>query len=269
MVATFALIALHVRSVALSSSTLRPALNVPFTVTVSIQVKENVSSLPDVYLPTFFGPEELGDDRSYAHGPNGTTYRETMTLEAHTSGPLHISPAYMDAIDARDGRPKRFISNPLTLYVQGVPLITAAWSTLRALAALIVYGLLALAAAFVVVATFGRRKKRVREDPIKEPPAPAPAAEPEPAEDRIDTAVRQLRDRRDRFSVLAVRSLLWNAAGAASGETLGDVLGRLPASASRERRLALFIEHAAFADDSQMQRAIAEFLSQYDGSVLA
>jgi hypothetical protein len=251
---------------ALTSDTQQPRLNVPFTVTVSIQVKENVASLPNVYLPSFFGPEELGDERTYVHGRDGTLYRETLTLEAHASGPLHISPAKMDAIDARDGKPKRFSSNDLNLYVGGAalpnPLSAIVW-----FAAVVFYGGLALAAAFVVIAIFARR--RAARPAVTEIVAAAdPPAPPVPV-DEYDVAVRALRERRDRAHVLEVRAALWRSAGANEGETLQDVLKRLAAGTEERRRLATLIEHAAFIEDSRLAGAIEDFLNASERSVYA
>ena len=47
-----------------------------------------------------------------------TEYRETIAVVAHQGGTIAIPPAYLDAIDARDGKPNGF-SNDLTLRIAG------------------------------------------------------------------------------------------------------------------------------------------------------
>ena len=251
----------------LTSDTQQPKLDVPFHVTVSIAVKENVSELQNVYLPSFFGPEELGDERTYVHSPQGTLYRETMTLEAHSHGPLHISPGYMDAIDARDGKPKRFLTNDLNLVVQGPALDL--WAPIRAFLMLLLYGVLTLAALFVFFTVFFRRKRErpepvVDEEPVPEPVTPAPLPM-----DALASALDDLRAQRDRKSVLRVRSVLWRMTGAAEGETLEDVLRRAQAADTRRRRFLTLVERAAFIEDSRLQEAIDDLLTEHDWSVFA
>lgn len=265
MVAAAALIALHVRSMSLTSDTPSPRLGVPFRVTISIGVKENVPTLPNVYLPAFFGPEELGDERSTVHGAQGTLYRETLTLEAHARGPLRIGAAKMDAIDARDGKPKRFISNDLVLNVEGGPLLDV-WSPVRAFLGLVAYTLLPLAAIVAIVVLLFRRKARSpRVQPVQPPPSP-PAPVPAPV-DTLSQAIERLRDRRSRAAVLEVRSAIWRAAGASPGETLGDVEHRLRSAPQAQREAAARIERAAFIDDERLQSAIDEFLHAAPGGV--
>ena len=250
----------------LTSDTQQPKLDVPFHVTVSIAVKENVSDLKNVYLPSFFGPEELGDERTYVHSPQGTLYRETMTLEAHSRGPLHISPGYMDAIDARDGKPKRFLTNDLNLVVQGGAALDL-WAPIRAILMLLLYGVLTLAAFFVFFAVFFRRKRPepvVDEAPVSEPVAVLPLPT-----DALASALDELRVRRDRKSVLRVRSVLWQMTGAAEGETLEDVLGRAQAADTRRRSFLTLVERAAFIEDSRLQEAIDDLVTEHDWSVFA
>lgn len=241
----------------LTSDTPSPRLGVPFRVTISIGVKENVATLPNVYLPAFFGPEELGDERSTVHDAQGTLYRETLTLEAHARGPLRIGAAKMDAIDARDGKPKRFISNDLLLDVEGGP-FTDVWSPVRAFFGLVAYALLPLAAIVaIVVLLFSRKAAKPSVQPAQTPPPPVSA---QPPPDTLAQAIDRLRDRRTRAAVLDVRAALWRAAGASPGETLGDVVHRLRAAPQARRDAAARIECAAFIDDERLQSAIDEFL---------
>lgn len=252
---------LHVRGFTLTADTSNPQLEQPFHVTVTIRVAENVTHLDNVYLPTFFGAEELGDEQQITSGAGGTTYRETLTLVAHARGMLSISSAYLDAIDARDGKPKRFISNTLRIPVGGGP-VSAVWETLRTILFVVIEIVIVAAALFVLVVLFWRRRPRPAAAP---PPPPAPAAEaaptPVPGRELAD-AFAQLRERRDRPAVLALRGALWHAAGASSGETLSDVLRRPAAADERLRRLLMIVERAAFIEKTRLTAAIDDVLSE-------
>jgi hypothetical protein len=242
---------LHVRSFTLSSDAQHPRLEIPFNVTVTIRVKEDVQ-LQNVYLPTFFGPEELGDVRAQSRGRSGSLYRETLTLVAHSPGRLKIGPAYLDAINARDGKAVRFRSNDLSLDVQG----TAAPQG-RGTAWLAVLTALALFAVIALVAL--KRPRRTQSEVAEEAPPPAPPVVPI---DRnpFQTALAELRARRDRAAVMRVRSTLWHIAGASDGETLHAVLRRPEATDPQLRRMLVAVECAAFVDDQQLSRAIDDVL---------
>lgn len=251
---------LHVRSITLASDTPAPQLEQPFHVIVTIQVAENVAALSNVFLPTFFGAEELGDVRQISHGQLGTAYRETLTLVAHTRGTLWVSPAYLDAIDARDGKPKRFTSNSLRLLVGGGP-ATDVWEILRKIALVAIDLLLLASVVFVVIAIFWRRRRaRLAEIPAQpDPPVQEPIVRA-PAKDPVEEAMEHLRARRDRGAVLALRTLLWQRIGAADGETLSDVLRRPAANDRQLQRLLTTVERAAFIDESRLEAAIEEVL---------
>lgn len=249
---------LHVRSFTLSSDAANPQLERPFHVALTIRVSERLSQLENVFLPTFDGAEELGDVRQIAQSASGTTYRETLTLVAHTRGVLTISSGYLDAIDARDGKAKRFISNSLRLPVGGGA-VSAVWGALRTAAIVAVDLLLVAAALFVVAALFWRRRRALPpQAPVPEP-APQPEIAPPPQND-VDDAFERLRLYRDRKSVLNLRAALWRDAGAQNGETLSDVLRRPAASEDRMRRLLMVVERAAFIEEARLHEAIEEVL---------
>lgn len=249
---------LHVRSFTLSSDSAHPQLEQPFHVTVAIRVDERVSELRNVFLPTFFGAEELGDESQIAHAGRGTTYRETLTLVAHASGTLSVSPAYLDAVDARDGLAKRFISNSLQLPVGRGPQVRI-WKTLRTIALVVMEIALVCAAIFVVAAIFLRKRNVPAAAAV---PAPLPPAAPPvpPAANDVDEAWARLRSSRDRASVRNLRGVLWKKAGASAGETLSDVLRRPSAAQAEIRRLLILVERAAFIEDARLDDAIEEVL---------
>ena len=250
---------LHVRSFTLSSDTASPQLEQPFHVTLTIRVTEKVSDISNVFLPTFSGAEELGDLRQTAQDRTGTTYRETLTLVAHTRGMLTVSEAYLDAIDARDGKPKRFLSNSLELPVGGGP-ISSTWQALRTAAIVVIDFVLVGAAVFVIVAIFWRRRHAgvIVQPPVIPPPVP-PRIVSQP-KDEVEEAWEQLGVRRDRASVLSLRAALWRRIGAGLGETLGDALRRPAAAQPDMRRLLLVVERAAFVEQARLDEAIEEVL---------
>jgi hypothetical protein len=256
----------HVLSFTLTTDTPHPRIEQPFNVTLTIRLRESVSGeLGNVILPTFTGAEELGDERVLSSGSGGTTYRETLRLVAHARGPLTIGSAYLDAIDARDGKPKRFISNDLHLQVDGGPLFDV-WGPLRAIGRALVELLLLAAAIFVVVSMFRRRPAPKVEVPAAVPPPVQPIAPPSP-EDVLRQRIEELRLRRDRRSVLHVRAALWATIGAHDGETLADVLRRPVTHDPRTRSLLVRVERAAFIEDARLANAIDDVLDERESHI--
>jgi hypothetical protein len=249
---------LHVQSFTLTSDTRDPRVNVPFNVTLTIRTRENVPQLLNVYLPTFFGAEDLGDVRQSNHGPHGTVYSETLRLVVHRHGVLTIGSAFLDAIDARDGTPKRFISNGLRLAVVGGSPLADVWDPIRQLLMLVIELALLAAALFVVVTMFRRRPRLA---PAYVAPAPPQPPAPTPPSD-LDTAIANLRVQRDRPAVLRVRESLWDRVGAHMGETLSDVLRRPQVNGTNLRGILSTVERATFIDDTRLQGAIDDLLNE-------
>lgn len=265
---------LHVRSMSLSSDTAHPRVNVPFHVTLTIRVGENVANLPNVFLPTFIGPEELGDVRSDVHTPRGTLYQETLTLQASDRGTITLTPGYMDAIDARDGKPKRFLSNPLRLQVGAgpAPIVRDALRLFVWLAIVLLAIVIALIAApFAVLAW----RRRARSSAAPPPPPAIPQAAQIEGRDRqrdLDDALRALFERRTRACVLRVRELLWSELGAdaSGGDTLARLLA-LPAVAQDDglRSMLVALERAAFVDEVDLDAAIQALLERIETAQVA
>ncbi|MGZ3563906.1 MAG: hypothetical protein ACXVAS_19055 [Vulcanimicrobiaceae bacterium] len=250
---------LHVLGFTVTSDTPRPRVNVPFHVTLTVHVREHITQLQYVSLPTFSGFENLSDRRSltHVHG-DGSIYRETLTLVAHNPGPIAIGSAYLDAVDLRDGKTKRFISNDLILNVSGTALQRSR-ATVRAILLAILALLLLAAAIFALVIIFRRRRAvAVNGDPAPLSVGPSQAA----PSIGLDEALANLRKWRDRSSVLRVREALWSIVGASQGETLGDVLQGELVRSDGLRRVLIAIEHAAFVHDTHLQQAIEKALSE-------
>jgi hypothetical protein len=220
---------------------------------MTIHVREHITQFQYVYLPTISGFENLGDRRSltYLRGA-GSIYRETLTLVAGKPGPIAIGSAYLDAVDLRDGKTKRFISNDLVLNVMG-PTVAKSQQMLRNVLLAILALLIFTAVLLTLVRVF--RKKRPATENRDSTSQPAFAPYPAPSIS-LEQALANLRAQRDRSSVLRLREVLWSMAGAHQGETLSEVLQRQPARTNGLRGMLIATEHAAFVQDGRLPQAI-------------
>ena len=239
---------LHVASVALTADTQAPRVRRPFDVTVTIHVADRVNRLDGVYLPSVAGAQAVGQERQLQSGASGTTYRATLRLIAEEGGELVITPAYVDAIDARDGKPKRFLSNSLRLKVTARESIGRGprWT-----AVLLVCFLPALAAcaSLLILRRLPRRETVV-----------AAAAPPAACDMALETALASLRTQPTRSAVLEVRRVLWRRIGAQSGQTLCDVLGQNRSLDPGHRMLLAGVESATFVEEAQLQAVVGAIL---------
>jgi len=237
---------------------------VPFHLTIHARLAEPVQELRNVELPVFQGLESLGDQRTLSASTKGTVYDEVLTVVAHQSGTIDVSPAYLDAIDARDGKPKRFISNALRLNVgRGALSPASAVATFLIVLFRVVVGLVLLVAAlFVLVAIFRRRP--AAPVAVEEPAVEVPFEAPDPSRE-IREALEALRRSRDRMHVLRLREALWRRSGVATGATLNDFL-YAERNVTR-RSAARAVEVAAFVEDGALQPSIDEAIRTTEGAV--
>jgi hypothetical protein len=247
---------LTVNSFDLSADTTAPRVDVPFHLELRLRVRERISQIYNLDLPMLAQLELLGDERETTGNPRGTQYRETITVVAHTAGPIAIAPATLQAIDARDGKPKEWYSNGLRLVVGGAPAhVTRGTANLL----LWVAGLLGIA----LIAMVLLRRRRPIAEPIAAPP-PAPAPPPPDVRSRrqqVQDALVVLRAERTRPAAVAVRTAIWRMVGASDGETLGDVLRRPDAREISMRQLLIALERAAFTYDADLRAAIEDACS--------
>lgn len=261
---------LTVESFTLSSDTARPQIDVPFHLIVTLRTRERVLEIDNLELPILAELELLGDERQTSAGPHGTLYRETITVVAHQTGTIAIAPATLQAIDARDGKPKQWYTNALRLQVGGVSrqalsndeqvALAIASAALRALLWLL--GIACVAA--IAVLLFRRRRV-----PLPAAPA-APPSPPQPARshrDQLQDALTVLRAEPTRPAAVRVRSAVWRMVGATDGETLGDVLRRSESSDTRMRSLLIALERGAFTYDDDLQAAIRDACSALEASL--
>jgi hypothetical protein len=267
---------LTVESFVLSSDTAAPRIGTPFHLAVTLRVRERLARVDNLDLPILAQLELLGDERETASGPRGTLYRESITVVAHQGGALAIAPATLQAIDARDNKPKQWFTNELRLRVIGgtvqplgyggpTALVRAVLAALR-LFLWVCALVLGLGCAAAVVVLLFRRRPVAKVVPTPPPPPVEPVrSRRQEAED----ALAALRAQPTRSTAVAVRAAIWRMAGASDGETLNDVLRRTSPRDLTTRNLLTALERSAFTYDGDLLAAIADAcraLERYVGS---
>jgi hypothetical protein len=256
---------LTVTSFALSADTAKPTTGVPFHVFVTLHVRENVPSIEEIELPSLAALEVLGDERKVASGPGGTSYRETISLVAHNAGTIHIAPATLDAIDARDGKPKRYSTNDLTLDVagtNGAPASPAPGSSgLHDFDGAIVTLMIWIFGIVVPTVTALLLVLWLVTRPRAPVPAPAVAAvsvpEPPPVpRDVLGEARAEFAAAPSRATAARVREAARQVAGAAEKETLSDLDRRVAPARPRLADLLAAAERATFTYDADLTAAL-------------
>jgi hypothetical protein len=262
---------LTVESFTLSSDTARPQIDVPFHLIVTLHVRERVLEIDNLELPILAELELLGDERQTSAGPHGTLYRETITVAAHRTGTITIAPATLQAIDARDGKPKQWYTNALRLQVGGVSREILRNDEHAALAVLgAVLRALLWAAGIACVAAIAVLVFRRRQPPLPlptAPPVPEPSQAPRSRREQLQDALTVLRADPTRAAAVRVRSAIWRMVGATDGETLADVLHRPEASDPRMRSLLIALERGAFTYDDDLDAAIRDACSALERSL--
>jgi hypothetical protein len=254
---------LTVQSFTLSSDTATPHVDVPFHLVVTLHVRENVGSIGNIELPLLASLDLLGDEREINAAPGGSTYRETISVTAHTPGALVIAPAVLQAVDARDGHAKQYSTNGLSLKVVGVastaPLLNVSQGASLGWAfAWVGIWILVIAGTIAVVVAIARRSATA--DVRNAPPIvdEAPPLPPRTLNDQLRDALLVLRADPQRVTAIAVRGAIWRAIGADEGETLSAVLRLHQASAEPMRSLLTALERAAFTYDADLPNAIGD-----------
>ncbi|MGC1381129.1 MAG: hypothetical protein WA814_08940 [Candidatus Baltobacteraceae bacterium] len=255
---------LTVGTFALSADPSRPQVDQPFHLIVTLRVREPVARIDNLELPVLAELELLGDERQIVSGPRGTEYREVVTVAAHRTGALTIGPARLQAIDARDNKPKEWATNGLRLDVAGAAPQLVGADALNHLGAAVLLLLRILLwlfgiAAIVVLALLLFRRRA----PTPVPVAPAPAPQPSPPvpvarsqRQQLEDALAVLRAEHTRAAAIRVRAAVWRMVGANDGETLADVLKRPESDDVTLRGLLVALERSAFTYDDDLAAAI-------------
>jgi hypothetical protein len=266
---------LTVESFGLSSDAASPRVGAPFHLTVTLRVRERVARIDNLDLPILAQLELLGDERETASGPHGTLYRESITVVAHEGGALAIAPATLQAIDARDGKPKQWFTNELRLRVTGgvarppsegpSALLAAALAALR-LFLWVCLWVLGLGCVAAIAVLLFRRRPVAKAVPA---PPPAPVQRARSRREEAEAALAALRAQQSRSAAVAARAAIWRMAGASDGETLNDVLRRTGPHDTTMRDLLAALERSAFTYDADLHTAIDDAcraLERYIGS---
>lgn len=251
---------LNVTTLTLRADTAHPQLEKPFHLIVSAHFKQTLSAVDFLVLPNLAELEDLGDERHTLGSSAGTDFTEIITVVAHHTGTVHVDPAYLDAIDARTGRPMRFSSNALTLNVEGGALEDPL-AGLRALGAAVLKIVFAGAVLFALGVRLLRRPRAVAPAPVTVAPALAEPVPERPLAERLRDELARLRAARTRAQVMAVRKLLWEHAGSGPGATLSDVLVKLGGREPALHPLLRLTERAAFVQDAFLQGAIDDMIA--------
>jgi hypothetical protein len=251
---------LTVESFELNADTRSPRIDVPFHLTVTLRVRERVAEIDNLNLPILVELELLGDERQTAAGPRGTLYRETIAVVAHRPGAIAIEPATLQAIDARDGKPKEWYTNGLTLRTAGSSNALPGGGEAIVRLPLFALGVGAIALVALLIFVRGRRERPAPAPVLVLPSAPAPMVERSLRRQAQD-ALAVLRAERSRAAAVIVRTAIWRMVGATDGETLADVLRRPDAHDAAMRGLLIALERSAFTYEADLQAAIEDTCS--------
>lgn len=251
---------LHVDALGLHADRSIARIGTVIHLTIHVHVLERLDRLDNVVLPDLTNLQILGDERRIHADASGTDYVETLSVTAQRSGIAHASPAHLDAIDARNGRPTRFSSNDLTIRIEPE---TGTIDPLRNLlegVRRVLIAITAIIAAFVVAVLGYARFFRPRRATPPARPAPVAIAAPDPRA-QLATALAELRARPSRAGAVAARRALRDLARADEAETLETVLARLDGSASGLRAALRLAERAAFVSETRLHASIEDLIA--------
>ncbi|HTD32603.1 MAG TPA: hypothetical protein VK665_03000 [Candidatus Elarobacter sp.] len=250
---------LHVDALSMRADRAQMQVGETFHLAIHVHVREPVTRLDELVIPDVGTMQLLGDERNVSTSPSGADVVETLTLEPTQAGTFTFAGAYLDAIDARTGKPSRFSSNPVRVVVAAKrsDFFGSWWAATKLIAALALGGtiLLALLAAVVSVVRLRRGDRPVVDvAPPVAPPQPPPGRT---SRDAVAEALHAYRASPANGSLLRLRAALFEAAGANAGWTLRDALKVTHDAALRDALVAA--EHAAFGP-AQAREASSEAL---------
>ncbi len=255
---------LHVDALSMRADQARLQVHQVFHLAIHTHVRERVTALDEVVVPDVGTMQLEGDERRVTQGPNGTDVVETLTLEPVAGGTYTFKGAYLDAIDARTGKPSRFSSNPVTVVVEGPSIGAGTYQQLLNIVLIVLAVFLAGAIVVGLLVWFAvRRQRRV----AVAPPAVAAAAPlPEPPRtprDAVAEALRAYRSSPANGSLAALRASLFEAAGTNPGATLRDALRTTDDRALRAALTAA--ERTAFGPAHVRERSSEELIEATEG----
>lgn len=239
-----------VTSFSLASDQPAPGVDTRFHLVITLGIAQRVDDVENLQLPDLSALEVLGDERGLSSAPQGSLYREVLTVAAHSGGSITIAPATFDAIDNRDGKPKQWSTNSIVIHVAGPP--AAVSNALRVLVGRILLatgvGVIVLGALMLPVL----RKPPPVTAPVPEPPPPTAAPT---VRERLREALALLRNDPTRAGVMRARTVLHRMVGASDGETLDDVMLRAKKLHPELLPVLPSVERAAFTYDEDFAQA--------------
>jgi hypothetical protein len=264
-----ALRSLHVDALSMRADRTRLHVGDVFHMAIHARVRERVAALDELVIPDVGGMLLEGDERSVTSAPGSTDVVETLTLEPTRPGTYTFAAAYLDAVDARTGKPSRFSSNTVRVVVEGGPasrsggadgmlagaIIAAKWTLVAAIVVLLVP--IVAIAAFIIAGR--RRRSRTAPAPVPAPSAvAAPPAPPRTPREDVADALRAYRVAPSIGALMPLRAALFAAAGVTSGATLRDALA---ATSNADLRAALgAAERTAFGPAAARDASSAELI---------
>lgn len=254
---------LHVDALSMRADRTQLQLGEVFHLAIHVHVRERIAALDELVVPDVGTMLLEGDERHVTSSNAGTEITETLTLEPTAAGAFTFNGAYVDAIDARTGRPSRFSANPLRVVVAGSA-GTSKWLAVGPLEIIVALAIASTAIAVLVgfpiaILVLARRAARPVAVTV---PQPASAQERTPRDD-VAAALMRYRNARDGASLLQLRGTLFAAAGVPAGATLRDALSA-STDAALQRALAV-AERAAFGPQLLRERASDELIEATEG----
>jgi hypothetical protein len=253
---------LHVDALSMHADKTQLSVGDVFHLAIHVHVRENVPALDELVIPDVGNMQLEGDERQVTHSASGTDVVETLTLEPTSPGTFTFAGAYVDAVNARDGRPSRFRANAVTVHVGrsqgiGISFPSPYLALARVIGGIALAGFAIIAAGAVLIAIARRRLQRVAPEPVPQPVA-APVAPPRTARDDVADALRAYRAVPQIGALMRLRATLFHAAGVPAGVTLRDALA---ATGDHRLRGALIAaERTAFGPEYARDPSSAELI---------
>jgi hypothetical protein len=260
-----ALRTLHVDALSMRADRSHVRVGQVFHLAIHARVRERVGALDELVVPNVGTMLLEGDERHVGTATDGTDVVETLTLEATQPGTYTFNGAYLDAVDARNGKPSRFSANAVRVVVEprgGSP-AEGYRPSARLIATAALAGGIAIAALAGVVALLRARRRAQR--PVSAPTAEPNVAAPPPRTPReeVAEALRAYRSAPAMRALMRLRAALFAAAGVNAGATLRDALA---ATSDRALRAALgAAERTAFGPAHARDASSAELIDATEG----
>jgi hypothetical protein len=255
---------LHVDALGMRADPSQVRVGEMFRLVIHVRVRESVAALDELIVPDVGTMQLFGDERRTRHGARGTDVVETLTLEPTAGGRYTFAPAYLDAIDPRNLRPKRFSADRAITVVVTDPAPAAGVDgrdLFRSLTTLVAVFVVIVAVALALLGRIRARRERSLVADVtlclSNGRAALPSASLSAPRERVAEALHAYRRSPGSATLKKLRAALFGAAGAAPGATLRDAL-RSSDPALHDALCAA--ECAAFAPTDAREGALRELI---------